>query len=138
MQTTIIIKKIKVLKINREINITASPISGTFTVDAEYTVEIPTSIVDLGNINDLASSYKSLYPISRVIAANNSHYAVFRTTTKPIDIYKPNTTDILTEEDVQSILLTEYNACVNGLANFEPFPFDSILGKSLIDNTWSN
>ena len=131
--------KISDIKIQRDYRI-PDPIDqrfeGVIRISATFRFPIPAPFINLGaKIPLFVESYTQLFSLREV---ENNETLVFDAAVT-LNIKNPANTQLggLTSmEDVQAKLEEEYNVYQNKLNAFQLLPFDGILGKRLIDNTW--
>jgi hypothetical protein len=110
---------------------------GLIRVSATFRFPVPSAFTNLGTkIPLFVESYTQLFSLKEV---ENNETLVFDAAVT-LNIKNPANTQLggLTSvEDVQDKLEEEYEIYQGKLNNFQLLPFDSILGKQLIDNSWT-
>lgn len=135
-------ERIRVLDVSRRITVdpaTGVP-SGYIEVRPLFRLQLPEALAQLPNVNKVAESYRSMFNIDKIDTIDNTLYAVFIPSPINMNIYKVvdgvTTTDLITDADIKAALQAEYNIYTARLSAFQLLPFDLIIGKSLIGNTW--
>lgn len=136
-------EKIRYVSMKRNIVFDGAGIpSGYIELSMIFRVRIPESLSQLPNVAQIADTYKDMFNIKKLDTVGNEYYAVFNPPPISINIYREvngvTTQDLITDEDVKAKLIEEYAVYVARLGQFQTFPFDSIIGKSLIGNQWQD
>ena len=135
-------ERIRVTGMNRNILIdpaTGMP-SGYIEVRSIFRLQLPEALAQLPNVTIIAESYRSMFNIDHIDTIDAVLYAVFIPAPINLNIWKVvngvTTQDLITDADIKAALQQEYNIYSARLVTFQVLPFDAILGKSLIGNTW--
>ena len=136
-------EKIRYVGMTKHINVSAEGIpSGYIELQMLFRVQLPEALAQQPNIAPIAETYKSMFNIDRIDTIDNVLYGVFTPQPFSINIYKQvngvTTTDLVTDSDIKTIVQNEYNIYTARLSQFQLFPFDAIIGKSLIGSTWQD
>lgn len=124
--------KIRIVNLSRDI---APDTTGTITFTAEFNINVPQIFITAsGDIQSLAESYKNVYPIDRVTLIQGDAVCSFRKSyTLPI---RKADGSIIDDAYLQTFLEGKYAEFEYGLSNFQPMPFDGIIGRKFINGIW--
>lgn len=126
-------EKIKDIKITRFITGLdgQSALGGYIEISAKFIISLPSSLLSITNINEIAQSYAGFFGIDQVDESKVTLSAKVTT-----GIFNAEGTALIGVEDVKNLLLSEYAIYEQRLNSFSLFPFDTMIGKKLDGDTW--
>lgn len=132
LQATAQSPQIRIANFSRDI---APDTTGTITFTADFNVPIPEQfLLASSDLQTLSESYKNIYPIFRVYEQNDTMYCAFRKS-YTLSIRKADGS-IIDDAYLETFLESKYAEFEYGLSNFQPMPFDGIIGRKFINGTW--
>lgn len=132
LQATAQSTQIRIANFTRDI---APDTTGTITFTVDFNVPISEQfLLASSDLETLAESYKNIYPIFRVYEQNDTAYCSFRKS-YTVSIRKADGS-IIDDAYLQEFLEGKYLEFEYGLSNFQPMPFDAIIGRKFINGEW--